>query len=132
MANRIGTEYFKVLRGDPIPKQKLIQKIEREGVDLAVFRLLGLRGPTFQLESMVDLANETTAATKLGTYGTLKASGKLALEVDGVNYGSTACVVLEVVPLPPIKTVACIKGGINVADGFPGVILRAQWTLCLV
>jgi hypothetical protein len=132
MANRIGSEYFKVLRGDPTPKQEHIDPIVRDGVDLAAFRLLGLRGPQFTLESMVDLANEAAAASKLGAYATMKASGKLALEVDGINYGSASCVVLHVVPIPPIKTVACIKGGINVADGLPGVILRAQWTLQLV
>lgn len=132
MANRIGTEYFKMLKGDPTPKQEEIEPIVRPGVDLAAFRLLGLRGDQFQLESMVDLANEATAATKLGTYATMKASGKLLLEVDGVSYGSEACVVLKVVPIPPIKTVACMVGGINVANGSPGVILRAQWTLQLV
>lgn len=129
---KIGEHEFKFLSGPPEKPVQQCEPIMRPGVrGVGVYRL-GVRGRPFYLRSEVDLDDKADALEKLDEYQASIAKDPVNViwaDKDAETDRHFKVIVLDVqLAGVPMSYPTCV-GGINVADGQPGVWLVCDWTL---
>lgn len=127
LAAAIGPTHVLRWDGQFIQSRQHLAEIRRAGVSGTGFKALGTWGDTFQLASVVDVTNLTTAGIVQAAYISLIELGAQTLVVDGINTGVVK-VVDVIVPGPPVALV-CVSGGLNVPNGNAGYEVRATWKM---
>ena len=114
---------FQTLSGDLIGTADRGERVVYKGVEGVGLWFTGERGKPFALRSMCDYGSVALATSAFSGY--LNAVGtKKDLYYRGELF---ATVVVHDVTLNNVKAVGTVVGGINVADGNSGAILKATW-----
>ena len=130
MADSIGDESFVLLSGQIDDPSDQVEVIQRPGVDGVAFRLMGNHPSPFELVSLEDFSSLSGARDAMIAYKALKGGDPVDLVWQDVTPDDQVKVI-DVVQ-HELRAATCIIGGVNLANGSTGFLLRARWTLIFV
>lgn len=117
---------FLHLTGDIAGIQQQLEVIERPGVNGVGVYLTGLRGEPFGMESSCDYGTRAAAWQAYAAYVS-RVGTRLSLYKYGGQYLGDFLVMK--VTMKPLKNASAANGGINLTDGYSGVVLQCSWQL---
>lgn len=120
--------------GAPQLQQTHAEIVQRSGVDGTGVIDLGEKGHVFVMRSVVDAANEAAAQTLVAAYRAVAGTQKLAMIWRDNDYEAThdTKFVCLAVTDDMLQVNTTIVGGLNVANGGNGVVVRVNWHLIAV
>ena len=130
--NTIGSETFRIMRGQIGSYQNQIEIIERPGLNGAIVRRMAKRGDPFTLETWVDTATIVSGRSNFNDYETLMAGDPQVLVWNDYNIFTQDALKIAIlgVTLVSLNAAFNIVNPVNaVVDGF---IINARWSLRLV
>jgi len=124
-ASSIGTFTFVQMSSQPVSAGQQLQPETKAGVDGVGFWKLGSKGTEYQVQTLVDVANYSTAVALVANYKTAQNAGALAVVYGGVALGNVIVLSVD----PKAEAVAHGQGGLA---GTSRAIVRATWRLVAV
>ena len=124
-ASSIGTFTFIQMSSQPVSAGQQLQPETKAGVAGVGWWKLGSKGTEYQVQTLVDVANYSTAVALVASYKGAQDAGALAVVYGGVAIGNVIVLSVE-------GDAQAIARGFGGTAGTSTAIVRATWRLIAV
>jgi hypothetical protein len=124
-ASSIGSFTFVQMSTQPVSAGQQLQPETKAGVDGVGFWKLGSKGTEYQVQTLVDVADYSTAVALAASYKAAQNAGALAIVYGGVSLGNVLVLSVE-------GDAQAIARGFGGTAGTSLAVVRATWRLIAV